>query len=150
MGSAIHRGAGQIIPTMRRVTYAACLLATPAIQEPVYLVELQCLGSQARIAVISCIHQRDGQVISEQQQLETGAFTVKAHLPVSKSFGFDAELHSRTAGKVSTYTVFDHWETLPGCPLDKGSIVEELVMGIRRQKGLKPEIPPLETFCDKL
>jgi hypothetical protein len=26
---AIHRGGGQIIPTCRRVTYAACLLATP-------------------------------------------------------------------------------------------------------------------------
>ena len=34
---AIHRGGGQIIPTCRRVCYAACLLATPALQEPVYL-----------------------------------------------------------------------------------------------------------------
>jgi len=34
---AIHRGGGQIIPTCRRVCYAACLLATPGIQEPVYL-----------------------------------------------------------------------------------------------------------------
>ena len=34
---AIHRGGGQIIPTCRRVTYAACLLAEPTLQEPVYL-----------------------------------------------------------------------------------------------------------------
>ena len=34
---AIHRGGGQIIPTMRRATYAACLLATPTLQEPIYL-----------------------------------------------------------------------------------------------------------------
>lgn len=34
---AIHRGGGQIIPTCRRVCYAACLLATPGLQEPVYL-----------------------------------------------------------------------------------------------------------------
>lgn len=33
----IHRGGGQIIPTCRRVCYAAYLLATPALQEPVYL-----------------------------------------------------------------------------------------------------------------
>ncbi|KAM9921279.1 hypothetical protein OXX80_012210, partial [Metschnikowia pulcherrima] len=39
---AIHRGGGQIIPTMRRVTYASMLLAEPAIQEPVFLVEIQC------------------------------------------------------------------------------------------------------------
>ena len=34
---AIHRGGGQIIPTCRRVCYAACLLATPGLQEPIYL-----------------------------------------------------------------------------------------------------------------
>jgi elongation factor 2 len=34
---AIHRGGGQIIPTCRRACYAACLLATPGLQEPIYL-----------------------------------------------------------------------------------------------------------------
>lgn len=34
---AIHRGGGQIIPVCRRVCYAACLLATPGLQEPIYL-----------------------------------------------------------------------------------------------------------------
>lgn len=34
---AIHRGGGQLIPTCRRVCYAAALLATPGIQEPVFL-----------------------------------------------------------------------------------------------------------------
>merc|ERR1712015_364858 len=37
---AIHRGGGQIIPTARRVLYAAYLAATPSILEPVYLVEI--------------------------------------------------------------------------------------------------------------
>lgn len=35
-GDAIRRGAGQIIPTCRRVCYAAFLLAKPALQEPVF------------------------------------------------------------------------------------------------------------------
>lgn len=34
---SIHRGTGQIMPTFRRVAYAASLLADPALQEPVYL-----------------------------------------------------------------------------------------------------------------
>src|SRR5205814_7687816 len=38
---SIHRGGGQIIPTARRVLYAATLLASPGILEPVYLVEIQ-------------------------------------------------------------------------------------------------------------
>ncbi|KIM34903.1 hypothetical protein M413DRAFT_449999, partial [Hebeloma cylindrosporum] len=36
---AIHRGGGQILPTMRRATYAACLVATPTLQEPMFLGE---------------------------------------------------------------------------------------------------------------
>merc|ERR1711871_815922 len=39
---AIHRGGGQIIPTTRRVMYAAELNAGPKLMEPVYLVEIQC------------------------------------------------------------------------------------------------------------
>jgi len=43
---AIHRGGGQIIPTARRVLYAAMLTAEPRMMEPVYLVEIQvsCAG----------------------------------------------------------------------------------------------------------
>lgn len=40
---AIHRGGGQIIPTARRVLYAAQLTAKPRLMEPVYLVEIQVL-----------------------------------------------------------------------------------------------------------
>ena len=39
---AIHHGVGQIIPTMRRATYAAFLLAEHRIQEPAFLVEIKC------------------------------------------------------------------------------------------------------------
>lgn len=35
-------------------------------------------------------------------------------------------------------------------PLDKGSKIEELVRNIRTRKGLKPDIPPLDTYYDKL
>lgn len=37
---AIHRGGGQIIPTARRVYYAAALTATPRLQEPIFLCEI--------------------------------------------------------------------------------------------------------------
>lgn len=37
---AIHRGGGQIIPTARRVYYAAELLADPKLLEPMFLAEI--------------------------------------------------------------------------------------------------------------
>merc|ERR1712001_320455 len=39
---AIHRGAGQIMPTARRVLYASCLTAEPRLLEPIFQVEIQC------------------------------------------------------------------------------------------------------------
>jgi elongation factor 2 len=46
--------------------------------------------------------------------------------------------------------VFDHWEELGGDPLEKGSMANGVALGIRARKGLKPEIPGLENFIDKL
>ena len=59
---AIHRGGGQIIPTMRRATYAAMLLAEPRIQEPVFLVEIQC-PENAIGGIYSVLNTKRGQVL---------------------------------------------------------------------------------------
>lgn len=146
---AIHRGGGQIIPTCRRVCYAACLLATPGLQEPVYLVEIQC-PENAIGGIYSVLNKRRGQVFSEEQRVGTPMFTVKAYLPVMESFGFNGELRSQTGGQAFPQSVMDHWELMNGSPLDKGSKLEELVRNIRVRKGLKPDIPSLDTYYDKL
>ena len=146
---AIHRGGGQIIPTCRRVCYAACLLATPSLQEPVYLVEIQC-PENAIGGIYSCLNKRRGQVFSEEQRVGTPMFTVKAYLPVSESFGFNGELRSHTAGQAFPQAVFDHWELMNGSPLEKGSKMEELVRQIRTRKGLKVCIAVLYTITSLL
>ncbi|GBE77662.1 Elongation factor 2 [Sparassis crispa] len=146
---AIHRGGGQIIPTCRRVCYAACLLATPGLEEPVYLVEIQC-PENAIGGIYSVLNRRRGQVFSEEQRVGTPMFTVKAYLPVMESFGFNGELRSQTGGQAFPQSVFDHWELMNGSPLDKGSKIEEVVRNIRIRKGLKPDIPSLDTYYDKL
>ncbi|KAH9835901.1 eukaryotic translation elongation factor 2 [Rhodofomes roseus] len=146
---AIHRGGGQIIPTCRRVCYAACLLATPGLQEPVYVVEIQC-PENAIGGIYSVLNKRRGQVFSEEQRVGTPMFTVKAYLPVTESFGFNGELRAHTGGQAFPQAVFDHWELMNGSPLEKGSKLEELVRGIRTRKGLKPDIPSLDTYYDKL
>ncbi|KAI0248384.1 P-loop containing nucleoside triphosphate hydrolase protein [Lactifluus subvellereus] len=146
---AIHRGGGQIIPTCRRVTYAACLLATPGIQEPVYLVEIQC-PETAIGGIYSVLNKRRGQVFSEEQRIGTPMFTVKAYLPVMESFGFNGDLRQATGGQAFPQSVFDHWDLMNGTPLEKGSKLEDMVKGIRTRKGLKPDIPALDTYYDKL
>lgn len=41
-------------------------------------------------------------------------------------------------------------QTMPGKTGEKGGKVEALVLDIRKRKGLKPEIPTLDQFYDKL
>ncbi|KAK7037459.1 translation elongation factor 2 [Paramarasmius palmivorus] len=143
LSDAIHRGGGQIIPACRRVCHAASLLAKPALQEPVFMVEIQC-NESAIGGVYSCLNKRRGQIFS------AGERNVKAYLPVAESFGFDGDLRSQTGGQAFAQLVMDHWDLVPGSCLDHGSVAEEVVGKIRRRKGLKPEIPPLETYHDRL
>ncbi|KAF9351756.1 Elongation factor 2 [Mortierella sp. AD094] len=148
-GDAIHRGGGQVIPACRRAIYGSVLTATPSLIEPIYLVEITCPES-AMSGVYIVLNRRRGQVISEEQCPGTPIFNVKAYLPVCESFGFDSELRSSTQGQAFFQSVFDRWEPMAGSPLDEGSRLGQLVLGIRERKGLRAEIPKLETYIDKL
>jgi elongation factor 2 len=75
---------------------------------------------------------------------------MKSYLPVGESFGFTQALRAATSGRAFPQCVFDHWELLNGSPLDAGTKSHELVEGIRKRKGLKPGIPTLDNFIDKL
>lgn len=137
---AIHRGTGQIMPTTRRVLYASVLLAQPAILEPVYLVEIQ-VPEQAMGGIYGVLTRRRGHVFEEAQRPGTPLFNIKAYLPVNESFGFVADLRSNTAGQAFPQSVFDHWQILPGDPADATSKSGQVVSGIRKKKGIKPDVP---------
>ncbi|SCW02332.1 LAFE_0F04104g1_1 [Lachancea fermentati] len=146
---AIHRGGGQIIPTMRRATYAGFLLADPKIQEPVFLVEIQC-PENAIGGIYSVLNKKRGQVISEEQRPGTPLFTVKAYLPVNESFGFTGELRQATGGQAFPQMVFDHWATLGTDPLDPTTKAGEIVVAARKRHGMKEEVPGWQEYYDKL
>jgi len=146
---AIHRGGGQIIPTARRVFYAAMLTAKPAIMEPIYLVEIQC-PENAMGGIYSVLNRRRGHVFAEDQKVGTPIHMVKAYLPVMESFGFTADLRSHTSGQAFPQCVFDHWQVFAGDPLEEGSKPNVIVLGIRKRKGLTEGIPPLDRYLDKL
>lgn len=68
---AIHRGGGQIIPTARRVYYAAELLAEPSLLEPMFLAEITG-PSEIMGGVYQILNQRRGVVCEEVQILNSG------------------------------------------------------------------------------
>eukprot|EP00389_Voromonas_pontica_P005015 GDKH01007492.1.p1 GENE.GDKH01007492.1~~GDKH01007492.1.p1 ORF type:complete len:839 (-),score=342.47 GDKH01007492.1:343-2859(-) len=146
---AIHRGAGQITPTCRRVMYASQLTAQPRLQEPIFLVDITC-PQDAVGGIYGTLNQRRGHVFHEEQRQGTPLVEIKAYLPVAESFGFTTALRASTSGQAFPQCVFDHWEKVPGDPLEKASKMEELIMGIRKRKNIKVDIPTLDHYYDKL
>merc|ERR1711988_1807704 len=145
---SIHRGAGQIMPPTRRVCFAAELTAQPTLQEPVFLVEIVC-PQEAMSGVYSCMNMRRGCVFEENPREGTPLMQVKAHLPVSESFGFVAALRQQTSGQAFPQCVFDHWDNMPGDCMEAGKM-QELALAVRKRKNIKVEIPALGDYLDKL
>jgi elongation factor 2 len=141
---------GQIVPAAHRALYGAQLAARPRLCEPVYLVEIQA-PRHALCDVRAELNQRRGEVLEEVQRPGACACSIKAYLPVVESFGFAAALHAATSGEASPPRyAFDHWGVVGSDPLAAGSRANTLVRGIRARKGLRPEIPLLAEYVDKL
>ena len=146
---AVHRGGAQIIPTARRVYYACEYLASPRFQEPVYLVDIA-TPNDCMSGIYQCFSQRRGLIFSEDSVAGTPLLNVKAYLPVAESFGFTGHLRSLTSGQAFPQCVFDHWETISMDPFDNKSKAYQIVMDIRKRKGLKLELPNINDYLDKL
>jgi elongation factor 2 len=80
----------------------------------------------------------------------TPLVVIKSYLPVAESFGFTQALRAATSGRAFPQCVFDHWELLNADPLEAGSKAAMIVDATRKRKGLKPGIPELQNFLDKL
>ena len=144
---------GQIMPTSRRVFLAAMLTASPRLQEPRYLVELDCSeGSVERVRAL--LERKRSTVIEEtirpgRDRPPWRTCHVKAYLPVAESFGFGALLRTTAAGSAVHQMAFHSWETMPANPLLSAGSTHDIVMAIRKRKGLKEAVPPISDFEDR-
>ena len=147
----IHCGNGQIIPAARRVCYSSFLTAEPSLLEPIYLCNIS-VPQEAMGNVYGVLTRRRGNVFSEEQTLGTPQMNLLAYLPVLESFGFTNDLRSHTGGKAFPQCVFDHWEPVSGSPYESGTKTNEIVVSVRKRKGLaSPENPPdVSKYLDKL
>ena len=157
----IHRSRGQVIPTARRVAYSAFLLATPRLMEPIYSVEIQA-PADCVSAIYKVLTARRGHVTSSSPKPGTPMYTVMAFIPLIDSFGFETDLRTHTQGQAFCLSVFDHWEIVPGDPLDKSiylrplepapmeSLAREFMVKTRRRKGLSEDVSINKFFDDPM
>jgi elongation factor 2 len=113
------------------------------------LVEIQ-TPDDAVGPIYQTLTKRRGIVIGEEPIAGTPLVQMRAHLPVGESFGFTSALRQATSGRAFPQCVFSHWEQMGGDPLEEGSKSNINCEAIRKRKGLRPGIPPLENFIDKL
>ncbi|KAJ2724497.1 hypothetical protein GGI07_001928 [Coemansia sp. Benny D115] len=156
--SPVHRGAGQIIPAARRVCYSAFLVAEPRLMEPVNAVEIQC-PADCVSAVYTVLARRRGHVTKDTPLAGSPLYIVSALIPTIDSSGFETDLRTYTGGKAFCQQYFDHWQVVPGNPLDKDIVLRPLepssgqqlardfMLKTRRRKGLGDDVS-IEKYID--
>mmetsp|Transcript_18913 Transcript_18913/g.28330 ORF Transcript_18913/g.28330 Transcript_18913/m.28330 type:complete len:1088 (+) Transcript_18913:192-3455(+) len=157
----IHRGAGQIIPTARKVVHSSLLTAQPKLLEPVYRMEIQCNGDIVD-GINPLISKRRGHVVQDKPIPGSPFYMLKAFMPVMDSFGFETDLRVMTQGQAMVQSVFDHWAVVPGDPLDKNIILHPLepspqqhlardfLVKTRRRKGLSEDVSMVKFFDEDM
>ncbi|KAL7751862.1 U5 small nuclear ribonucleoprotein component [Sorochytrium milnesiophthora] len=158
---AIYRGGGQVIPTARRVCYSSFLMATPRLMEPVYYAEIQA-PADCVSAVYEVLARRRGHVTQDIAKPGTPLYTIKAYLPAIDSAGFETDLRIYTQGQAFCQQIFDHWQLVPGDPLDKSIVLRPLepstpqqlardfMIKTRRRKGLSEDVTIGKFFDDPM
>ena len=116
---AIHRGMGQIGPTMRRVILGSILLAQPRLQEPIFLAAIT-VPQENTGGVFRVLSARRGIMVNTTSGSGNPMCSIEAHLPVAESFGFDSDLRGATGGTAFAQCTFSHWQTMDSDPLIEG------------------------------
>jgi elongation factor 2 len=129
---AIHRGPAQVIPAVRGAIKGGMLIAGDSLLEPVQKIQITVPMDQMGAAT-SQIQGRRGQVFDMASEGDTIAVQGKA--PVAELFGFAGDIRSATEGRAMWNTEFAGFELVPN------NMVKEVVIGIRKRKGLKDQMP---------
>ena len=143
-----HRNGAQILPAARRLFQGLEIASTPTLLEPIFMCEIT-TPTQSLGGVYKTLNQRRGEIVEENKLEGSPLNIVRAYVPVSETFGFSTLLRENTHGTAFPQNFFDHWAPISGLPYEDNKSAE-LVLKIRKRKGLKEELPVLHNFIDKL
>lgn len=134
---SIHRGPAQVIPASRQAIQAGMLLAGATLFEPFQKVFIQVPHEQMGGAMRE-MQGRRGVILDMKTEGDTSIIEAKA--PVAQLFGFAGDLRSATEGRAMWSTEFSGFEQVPQ------NMLNDIVMDIRKRRGLKLEMPKPSDF----
>ncbi|GBG24818.1 Elongation factor 2 [Hondaea fermentalgiana] len=155
----VHRGAGFVIPAVRRAAYSAFLTAAQRLMKPIYSVEVQAPRDLAA-ATQRALNMRRGRVFADAVIPWTPLSLFHGYLPVIDSFGFETDLRTYTHGAAFCHQSFDHWAVVPGDPMKSSIVIRPLeasrnqelardfMLKTRRRKGLPENVAVAKYFDD--
>lgn len=122
-------------------------MATPRLMEPVYYVEIQTTADSVPV-VYQTLARRRGHVTKDEPKAGSPLYIVKALIPAIDANGFETDLRTQTQGQAFCLQIFDHWQIVPGDPVDSSiqlrllepapaqHLARDFMLKIRRRKGL--------------
>jgi len=146
---AIHRGAGQLMPPVKRAMFGCQIDAGPALMEPMYQCSIT-VPSGAVAGVFNTLNARRGTVENKEDRAGTPLSVITAFLPVLESFGFTQVLRQNTSGQAFPQLIFSHWQMVEGTPYEENSQSAKICAMVRKRKGLKVEMPQFADYYDKV
>ncbi len=130
----------QIMHGVGKAIFGSFLTADPVLLEPIYEIIIS-VATELAAESSRILSTRRGKVtLYEQKGPQT---QISGYIPVSETFGFSKELRSATSGRAFWQTCFDHWEKMP----QKQAC--EVIVDLRRRKGLVAEVPKAEKFMEQ-
>jgi len=158
----VHRNVGAIIPAMTKVMYAAQLLSSPTLMEPVYKCTISCSNKEATAGVYQTLRARRAEIVVEDDSSSSLSSSssscscsndeesIVAYLPVAESFGFSQLLSENTGGYAFSQMTFSHWRRLDGDFRDEKTMAGRIVKEIRKRKGLSTTLPVYTDYHDDI
>lgn len=152
-----QRNFAQIIPSTRHGLYSSILTADPKMMEPINFVEVISTPDVIK-GVDLLLNKRRGNLVKTVAIPATPFYLLKCTLPVIESFGFETDLRIHTSGEAFALQVFDHWNIVPGDPLDSTIVLQPLeparpvelardfMIKTRRRKGLGENVTVSKFF----
>jgi elongation factor 2 len=135
----VHRGPAQIMPMSRRAFFIAFLNANPVLLEPIQRITVK-VPPDLLGAATSVISQKRGKIVSVDQRGHL--VYVVGELPTAESFDLSEVMRGASQGRAFWGLEFARWSPVPQ------SLVGQVILNIRKRKGLPPEPPTAQDFVE--
>ncbi len=132
-----HRGPAQIMPATKNAIFASFMDASPTLLEPLLKIEVR-VPQEWVSGALNVLNRHRCKVLSLEQR--GMLMRIIGEIPVSETFNLADEMREATQGRAFWATEFARWAPVPQ------SALNDLVMEIRKRKGLPPRLPTVEDY----